>query len=113
MLHVHPLLGNVLVNKLPRRQILGKESDAGLRNNRGGCFLPCPRWRQAAVDGGHVTCVSCDACPFLGYMWQNSFGSTTSQFSVSDSYGNFIVEEEYKKLASEDLTRDLKTWCVL
>jgi hypothetical protein len=33
MLHVHPLLDNGLVNKFPRRQILGKQSVAGLRNN--------------------------------------------------------------------------------
>jgi hypothetical protein len=34
LLHVHPLLGNVLVNEFPRRQILGKQSVARLRNNR-------------------------------------------------------------------------------
>jgi hypothetical protein len=28
VLHVHTLLGNVLANKFPRRQILGKESVA-------------------------------------------------------------------------------------
>jgi hypothetical protein len=33
MLHVHPLLRNGLVNKFPRRQILGKQFIAGLRNN--------------------------------------------------------------------------------
>jgi hypothetical protein len=33
LLHVHPLLGNGLVNKFPRRQILGKQSVARLRNN--------------------------------------------------------------------------------
>jgi hypothetical protein len=32
-----------------------------------------------------------------------SFGSTTSQFSVGDSHGTFVVEEEYKKSACEDL----------
>jgi hypothetical protein len=35
LLHVHPLLGNGLVNKFPRRQILGKQSVGKLRNNRG------------------------------------------------------------------------------
>jgi hypothetical protein len=34
LLHVHPLLGNGLVNKFPRRQILGKQSVARSRNNR-------------------------------------------------------------------------------
>jgi hypothetical protein len=33
LLHVHPLLGRGLVNKFPRRQILGKQSVARLRNN--------------------------------------------------------------------------------
>jgi hypothetical protein len=32
LLHVHPLLGNMLLNKFPRRQILGKQSVARLRN---------------------------------------------------------------------------------
>jgi hypothetical protein len=45
--------------------------------------------------------------PWL-YKWQNSFGSGTSQFSGGDSHGKFVVEEEYKKSASEDLTCDLK-----
>jgi hypothetical protein len=34
MLHVHRLLGNVLVNKFPRGKILGKQSVDRLRNNR-------------------------------------------------------------------------------
>jgi hypothetical protein len=33
LLHVHQLLGNGLVNKFPRRQILGKQFVARLRNN--------------------------------------------------------------------------------
>jgi hypothetical protein len=37
MLHVHPLLGNGLVKKFPRRQILGRQSVTRLRNNRGRC----------------------------------------------------------------------------
>jgi hypothetical protein len=35
LLLVHPLVGNGLVNKFPRRQIFGKQSVARLRNNRG------------------------------------------------------------------------------
>jgi hypothetical protein len=34
LLHVHPLLGNVLVNKFLRSQIRGKQSVARLCNNR-------------------------------------------------------------------------------
>jgi hypothetical protein len=33
------LLGNVLVNKSPQRQILGKQSFARLCNNSWGCFF--------------------------------------------------------------------------
>jgi hypothetical protein len=50
-LHVHPLLGNVLVNKFPRRQILGKESVARLRNNRWGCVLYVVRAEQRWNNG--------------------------------------------------------------
>jgi hypothetical protein len=39
LLHVHPLLGNVFVNKFPRKQILGKQSVARLRKNRGCCVF--------------------------------------------------------------------------
>jgi hypothetical protein len=39
LLHVHPLLGNELVNEFLRRQILGKQSVARLQNNRGGCIF--------------------------------------------------------------------------
>jgi hypothetical protein len=75
LLHVHPLLGNGLVNKFPRKQILGKQSVARLRNNsdnrrsvfivvrampsvtqqnckhiyNNGCFLWCP-CRRFIVD---------------------------------------------------------------
>jgi hypothetical protein len=66
------------------------------------------------VGGGHVTCVSCDACPFLGYISDRIHsGSGTSQFSVGDSHGKFVVEEEYKKWAYDDLTCDLKILYVL
>jgi hypothetical protein len=34
VLYVHPLLGNGLVNKFPRRQIFGKQSVARSRNNK-------------------------------------------------------------------------------
>jgi hypothetical protein len=39
LLHVRPILGNVLVNKFPQRQILCKQSVASLRNNRRGCVF--------------------------------------------------------------------------
>jgi hypothetical protein len=46
LLHVHPLLGNVLVNRFPRRQILSKQCVARLRNNRGGCVFYVVRSKQ-------------------------------------------------------------------
>jgi hypothetical protein len=59
---------------------------------------------------GSLTCVSCDVCPFLGYLSDRKRSvSRTSQFSAGDSHGKFIVEEEYTKSACEDLTCDLKT----
>jgi hypothetical protein len=45
-MHVHPLLGNELVNEFPRRQILGKQSVARLRNNRGGYVFYVARAKQ-------------------------------------------------------------------
>jgi hypothetical protein len=36
-----------------------------------------------------------------------------SQFSLGDSHGKFVVEEEYKRSACEDLTCVLKSVCVL
>jgi hypothetical protein len=70
----------------------------------------------------HVICVSCDACPFRGYisMWQNSFEAVTSYEWVvaaearkQDVAVSWRSTEEYKKSACEDLTYDLKTLCVL
>jgi hypothetical protein len=46
MLHVHELLGNVLVNKFSRREILGKQSVARLCNNRRGCVFYVVRAEQ-------------------------------------------------------------------
>jgi hypothetical protein len=55
MLHVHPLLGNVLVNKFPRRQILGKQSVAGVRNNVTSCgFRVCGD--VTIIDSDHMIC---------------------------------------------------------
>jgi hypothetical protein len=63
LLHVHPLLGNVLVNKFPRGQILGKRSIARLRNSRGKCVFHV-RGDVTTVDSDHVICVFCrsDRC---------------------------------------------------
>jgi hypothetical protein len=41
-----------------------------------------------------------------------SWKRVASEFSVGDSHGKFVVEEELKS-ACEDLTCELKTLCVL
>jgi hypothetical protein len=51
MLYVYPLLGNMLLNKFLRRQILGKESVARLYNNRGDCVLYVVRAKQQQNNG--------------------------------------------------------------
>jgi hypothetical protein len=59
---VNALLGNILVNKFPGRQIFGKQSVARLRNNRGSCVFRVSGG-VTTVDTDHVICV-----PFLGYI---------------------------------------------
>jgi hypothetical protein len=59
LLHVHPLLGNVLINKFSRIQILGKQSVVRLRSNRGSCVFRV-RGDVTTVDNDHVTYVSVD-----------------------------------------------------
>jgi hypothetical protein len=51
LLHVHPLLGNELVNEFPRRQIFGKQSFARLHNNRGDCVFYVVRAKQQYING--------------------------------------------------------------
>jgi hypothetical protein len=51
MLHVHLLLGNVLVNEFPRRKILEKQSVAMLSNNKGGCVYYVVRAKQEKKNG--------------------------------------------------------------
>jgi hypothetical protein len=58
LLHIHPLLVNVLVKKFPRRQILGKQSVVRLRNNRGSCVFHV-RGDVTTVYSDHVTRVIC------------------------------------------------------
>jgi hypothetical protein len=58
LLHVHPLLDNVLVKRVPRRQILGKQAVASLRNNRGSRVFSV-RGDVTKVDSDQVTCVFC------------------------------------------------------
>jgi hypothetical protein len=54
LLHVRPLLGNVLFSKFPRRQILGKQSVARLRNNKWGSvfYVVCAdqRWNNGVMQ---------------------------------------------------------------
>jgi uncharacterized membrane protein YfbV (UPF0208 family) len=48
MLHVQPLLGNVLVNKFPQIHILGKQAVVRLRNNSSNCafYAVCTKQQQ-------------------------------------------------------------------
>jgi hypothetical protein len=48
LIHVQPLLGNGLVSKFPRRQILGKQSVARPRNNRTNAYSSFLRNNQRA-----------------------------------------------------------------
>jgi hypothetical protein len=61
-----------------------------------------------------VTCVSCDACPFRGYISKQLLARV---YIKLEEYSKQAVSlrsaEEYKKSACEDLTCDLKTLCVL
>jgi hypothetical protein len=65
-LHVHPLLGNRLVNKFPRRQILGKQSVDRLRNNRGGLFSMSSASRPALVTEQWTRNLKRDTCVLWG-----------------------------------------------
>jgi hypothetical protein len=58
LLHVHPLLDSVFVNKFQRRQILDRQSVTRLRNNRGSCVFRV-RSDVTTVESDHVTCVFC------------------------------------------------------
>jgi hypothetical protein len=51
LLLVHPLLGNVLVNKFLRREILGKQSIARLDNNGRRCIFYVVRAEQRCDNG--------------------------------------------------------------
>jgi hypothetical protein len=51
LLYVRSLLGNVLVNKFPRKQILGNQSVASLRNNGWGCVFYIVRTQQRENNG--------------------------------------------------------------
>jgi hypothetical protein len=78
LLYVHQLLGNELVNKFPRRQILSEQSVARSRNNRGSCVAVSAMtslqwivitWHVFSVDptdapiswldSDHMICVYC------------------------------------------------------
>jgi hypothetical protein len=65
LLYVHPMLGNVLVNKFPRRQILGKQSVARLHNNRWGYVFYAVCAKQQRITGLYN--------PFLSNGWVKKF----------------------------------------
>jgi hypothetical protein len=54
LLHVHPLLGNVFLNKFPGRQSLAKQSVPRPRNSRGSRVSRVRR-EVTTVDSDHMT----------------------------------------------------------
>jgi hypothetical protein len=68
LLHVHPLTGKALVNKFPRRQILGRQSVARLRNNRGGCVFYVVRATPSAGNGLVNSQLSRNLCFLCGLL---------------------------------------------
>jgi hypothetical protein len=81
LLHVHTLLGNRLVNKFPRRQILDKQSVARLRNYRRGCVFYVFRTKASA-----------------GNVPMNSQSDTWHVFSVGS------VPRGYKRIRERDFS---------
>jgi hypothetical protein len=79
LLHVHPLLGNGLINNFPRRQIIGKQSVVRLRNNTGGCdsrdsynFFFCRNISVCINIKNNFENVSLNNLPFISFcemMW--------------------------------------------
>jgi hypothetical protein len=72
------------------------------------------------LDSDHVTCVSCDACPFHGYKGKSPGGFRAGKSSSSGRSTRTSKQavssrstEEYRKSSCEDSTCDLKTLCVL
>jgi hypothetical protein len=61
LLHVHPLLGN-MIKQFPGKQILGKQSVDKSRNHRSSCAFRV-RGDVTIVDSDHVTCVYCWSMP--------------------------------------------------
>jgi hypothetical protein len=65
MLYVHPLLVNVLVNKFLQRWI----PVLGYATFEEAVFsVDLTNTPMDWLDSDHMTCVSCDACLFLGYI---------------------------------------------
>jgi hypothetical protein len=64
------------------------------------------------LDSDHVICVSCDACPFRGYISKSQEGSEQLRVVVA-AEAHEKVSRSTEESACEDLTCDLKTLCVL
>jgi hypothetical protein len=105
-LHVYPLLGNELVKKFQRRQILGKKSVARLRNNRGGCIFYVVRPTPSSGNGPMNS--QCDMWHVFSmgsvpkdYKWfQNSPEGRPGEFSVEFRGSRTIEQEIARRLDS-------------
>jgi hypothetical protein len=74
--------------------------------------------RHTTVRSDHVTCVSYDACPFLGYISKSPGGfrqlrAVAAAEALKQERIGTRSTEEYKKSACEGLTCDLRTLCAL
>jgi hypothetical protein len=94
-----------LINALPGNSSVNTVRHATIE--KAVFSMPAVTSRSGGWWSRDVCFLWCVLVPRL-YEWQNSFGSGTSQFSVGNSQGRFVVEEENKKSACEDLTCDLK-----
>jgi hypothetical protein len=105
MLHVHPLLGNGLVDKFQRRQILGKQSVARLRNNsdyRRSVFnvvraMPSARQQNCKHVYNNRSCFLCVIRAEVYKGQQRSFASSRSWEAVSQGHDAVMEKSwEYK-----------------
>jgi hypothetical protein len=107
LLHVHPLLGNGLVIKFPRRQILDKQSVARLRNNKWGCVFYIVRATPSAGNGPinsqsytwHVVFVG--SVPKNYKRFHNNRKGSPQKFLV-DFRGSRLIEQEMARWLHSD-----------
>jgi hypothetical protein len=99
-----------MVNNFPRRQILGKQSVARLRNNKGGCvfYVICATPRaghgptNSQSDTSHV--FSVESVPINYKIFQNNREGSPGEFLV-EFRGSRMIEQEMARRLHSDLKR--------